>query len=628
MSIFASVKSFCHRHIRNAIAGLRTLKLSETMKIKFYPMAAAVLTVMGVSCTDIIPQAYDPGLSLNTAAVDFRYEGGSEVLKITSNTPWTIEMEECDWLSVSLTSGESTGKVILTAEPNMSEENTREATITVTSEDVTREIVISQDKYVRYVSMTINTGTEEAPVWTEMSTFDAASITEDPLQKIQIRVESNAAWKLTPPANNDGISFSKESGGGEDVFPVSEIITMTLDNKTVNITDGSAFYISEMKLALADGTSESTLTIRQKNPYSNCYIINSPGEYTIPAYKPDGTPVTATDARWLFETEKGLISGTEPKLEEGIITFTVAESQNADEKQRGGYGIIALMNGTDVAWSYAIWYTKELRDIQIGSYTVMDRNLMAWTDNLPTADFGNKTVPGAYGCLYQWGSKNPLPCPSQTAIDRQNQDKMIEHHDEMFTEKYFMKGNFNTGFKNPDGTEATYYDDYGNNNTEPMSDDTQTKYPWLFWNSQYSNTEANRWSDTQKTVNDPCPAGYKVPSISQISEMAGILSNNGYSQPFTGDSNNWCKVYTMNGVTFSFMHPGYINNQHGTPFRAAKSTVGVAAAYYSSTGFQAEWDGGSPDNLNTVCSKAIFDWNTAQDKVNTRSALAVRCVKM
>ena len=109
--------------------------------------------------------------------------------------------------------------------------------------------------------------------------------------------------------------------------------------------------------------------------------------------------------------------------------------------------------------------------------------------------------------------------------------------------------------------------------------------------------------------------------------MASIL-NDKHSQPFTGDSNNWCKVYTMNGVTFSFMHPGYINNQHGTPFRAAKSTVGVAAAYYSSTGFQAEWDGGSPDNLNTVCSKAIFDWNTAQDKVNTRSALAVRCVKM
>ena len=403
---------------------------------------------------------------------------------------------------------------------------------------------------------------------------------------------------------------------------------MTLDNKTVNITDGSAFYISEMNLALADGTSESTLTIRQKNPYSNCYIINSPGKYTIPAYKPDGTPVTATDARWMFETENGLISGTEPKLEEGIITFTVAESQNADEKQRGGYGIIALMNGADVAWSYAIWYTKELRDIQIGSYTVMDRNLMAWTDNLPAEDFGNKSVPGAYGCLYQWGSKNPLPCPSQTALERIEEDRNYQHRDDMFTENYLLQGHFNTGFKNPDGSEATYYDD---NNTEPMNSDSQTKYPWLLLGKQYSLDEANRWSDTQKTVNDPCPAGYKVPSVSQINEMAGIINpetNKPWIQPFRDDGQeNWSKVYTMNGVTFSFMHPGWVYNDHGTPWRPVKSTVGVAAAYHSSTGFAAEWDGASSDDINTVCCSAIFDWGS-QSKYNTRAALAIRCVKI
>ena len=295
---------------------------------------------------------------------------------------------------------------------------------------------------------------------------------------------------------------------------------------------------------------------------------------------------------------------------------------------RLGYGIITLMNGGEVAWSYAIWYTNEIRDIQIGNYTVMDRNLLAWTDNLPAEDFGNQSVPGSYGCLFQWGSKNPLPCPSQTAIDGITENRNIEHRDEMFTEKYFLKGNFNTGFKNPDGTEATYYDDYGNNDTKPMSDATQIKYPWLFWNSQYSNTEANRWSDTQKTVNDPCPTGYKVPAFSQMTEMQSLLKNNGWSQPFKDDGQeNWSKVYTMNGVTFSFMHPGWVYNDHGTPWRPVKSTVGVAAAYHSSTGFAAEWDGASSDDINTVCCSAIFDWGS-QSKYNTRAALAIRCVKI
>ena len=455
--------------------------------------------------------------------------------------------------------------------------------------------------------------------------FTASNMFEKPSETLTVSIQSNAVWTIETP---EWISVDKIRGGQnveEGGQPVEETVTFTIDNTAAKVTDGTDAVTSAVKFITVDKTA--TLNVTQQNSYSNCYVVNEPGTYTIPAGKPDGTPVNASSVTWMFETESGLISSTEPKLENGKITFTVAESQNSDDKQKGGYGIITLMNGTEVAWSYAIWYTKELRDIQIGNYTVMDRNLMAWTDNLPAEDFGYKTVPGAYGCLYQWGSKNPLPCPSQTAIDRQSEDKMISHNDEMFTEKYFMKGNFNAGFKNPDGTEATYYDDYGDNDTEPMSDATQTKYPWLFWNSQYSNTEANRWSDTQKTVNDPCPAGYKVPSITQISDMASFL-NGKHSQPFTGDSNNWSKVYTINGVTFSFMHPGFINNQHGTPFRAEKSTVGVAAAYYSSTGFQAEWDGTSSTDLNTVCSKAIFDWNTAQEKVNTRSALAVRCVKI
>ncbi len=480
-----------------------------------------------------------------------------------------------------------------------------------------------------YVNLGVKENAEDEE-WTDVNVeegylFTAGEMFENPEQTLTVRIEANSAWTIEAP---DWITASAIRGGetATDETPCSDVVTLTIDNTAVKVTDGTDVLTSAVKFITVDKTA--VINVRQKNSYSNCYVVDAPGTYTIPAGKPDGTPVSATSASWLFETEEGLISTEAPTLADGKITFTVAESQNSDEKQKGGYGIIALMNGSEVAWSYAIWYTKELRDIQIGNYTVMDRNLMAWTDNLPAEDFGNKSVPGSYGCLYQWGSKNPLPCPSQAAIDGITENRYIEHHDEMFTEKYFLKGNFNTGFKNPDGTEATYYNDYGDNDTEPMSDATQTKYPWLFWNSQYSNTEANRWSDTQKTVNDPCPAGYKVPAFSQMTEMQSLLNSNGWSQPFKDDGQeNWSKVYTMNGVTFSFMHPGWVYNDHGTPWRPEKSTVGVAAAYHSSTGFAAEWDGASSDDINTVCCSAIFDWGS-QTKYNTRAALAVRCVKM
>ena len=455
--------------------------------------------------------------------------------------------------------------------------------------------------------------------------FTASNMFEKPSETLTVSIQSNAVWTIETP---EWISVDKIRGG-QDVEEggeaVEETVTFTIDNTAAKVTDGTDVVTSEVKFITVDKTA--TLNVTQQNSYSNCYVVNAPGTYTIPAGKPDGTPVNASSVTWMFETENGLISGTAPTLADGKITFTVAES-NLPDVQKGGYGIITLMNGGEVAWSYAIWYTNEIRDIQIGNYTVMDRNLLAWTDNLPAEDFGNQSVPGSYGCLFQWGSKNPLPCPSQTAIDGITENRNIEHHDEMFTEKYFLKGNFNTGFKNPDGTEATYYDDYGNNDTEPMSDATQIKYPWLFWNSQYSNTEANRWSDTQKTVNDPCPTGYKVPAFSQMTEMQSLLNKNGWSQPFKDDGQeNWSKVYTMNGVTFSFMHPGWVYNDHGTPWRPMKSTVGVAAAYHSSTGFAAEWDGASSDDINTVCCSAIFDWGS-QSKYNTRAALAIRCVKI
>ncbi len=597
------------------------LKLSETMKIKFYPLAAAAVAVMSISCTDIVPQAYDPGLSVDIAAVDFRYAGGSEVVKITSNNPWTLDMGDCSWVTPSITSGESTEKVILTAGKNPDAATPREATITVTSDGSSRSITVSQERNVTYIEIKTNAGSAENPEWTAETRLETESMFKSPTQNIEVQITSNAVWTIDAP---EWIKASASEGGTAGDDAVTQTVTLTVDNTGVSVSDGSDYLTAEVHFITADETA--TLEVRQQNSYSNCYVVNEPGTYTIPAGKPDGTPVNASSVTWMFESENGLISGTEPKLENGKITFTVAESGLPDV-QKGGYGIITLMNGSEVAYSYAIWYTKEVRDIKIGNNIFMDRNLMAWTDNLPAEDFGNKSVPGSYGCLYQWGCKNPIPCPSEKAIANISKDRESQHmNKDMFTEDYLLQGHFNTGFTNPDGTSPTYY---VNSNSVPMNSDSQNKYPWLLLGTQYDLTQAERWSETRKTVDDPCPAGYKVPSIDQLEAMYSILGNS-HSQPFRDNGmENWSKVYTLNGVTFSYMNPGIIqyNKKGGSkPWRDTRNTVGSPETYHSSSGFQSEYDG-TPGENNTICCQFLSN-RAVMDKFDTRAAAAVRCVKM
>ncbi len=581
-------------------------------------MAAAAVAALVASCKDIVPQAYDPGLSVDKSEIDFRYAGGDAVLKITSSQPWTLDLGGCDWISPSMTSGEGTAKVILTSEVYLDETSDREAELTIVSGEDSNTIYISQSRYIPYIEVRVNTGTEAEPVWETMTECEVGSVLTNPEQKIRIQIETNSAWSIDTPA---GVTASKEQGGETAlVEPVIE----TVELKLSYVAGGQEVTLSTVNFKI-EGEQAAALSIRQTNPYSNCFVINTPGTYSILPNKPDGTPVNATSATWMFETEEGLISGTPPVLADGKITFTVAES-NLPDVQKGGYGIITLMNGDEVAYSYAIWYTKKLRDIQIGNDIFLDRNLMAWTDNLPAADFGNKSVPGSYGCLYQWGCKNPLPCPSEQAIADIDNDRESAHHDDMFTEDYLLQGHFNTGFKNPDGTASVYY---SNSNSVPMNSDSQTKYPWLLIGSQYDLTQEERWSETRKTVDDPCPAGYKVPSIDQLVAMYSILGNS-HTQPFWDNGmENWSKVYTLNGVTFSFMNPGIIqyNKKGGSkPWRDTRNTVGSPETYHSSSGFQSEYDG-TPGTNNTICCQFLSN-RARMDKFDTRAAAAIRCVKI
>ena len=84
------------------------------MKKVFIPLF--LLAAAAVSCTEVEPTTYDKGVSLNTTSVSFIGDGEAKVVKITSSSPWQLNLDGCDWISASKTEGEATEKIILTGD--------------------------------------------------------------------------------------------------------------------------------------------------------------------------------------------------------------------------------------------------------------------------------------------------------------------------------------------------------------------------------------------------------------------------------------------------------------------------------------------------------------------------------
>ena len=158
-----------------------------------------------------------------------------------------------------------------------------------------------------------------------------------------------------------------------------------------------------------------------------------------------------------------------------------------------GNALIAAKNDDEVLWSWHIWVPQT--DVSSGTYGIstpamMDRNLGA----LVTAGGGDIR---ANGMLYQWGRKDPFPSPGQYGSST-----LAARAGVPYSVSSAAYESITLSVKNP----TVFAKSSGNVNSNPeYSSDTGD---WLV------NTEASRWGSS-KTVYDPCPPGWKVPSSSE-----------------------------------------------------------------------------------------------------------------
>jgi LysM repeat protein len=155
----------------------------------------------------------DPGLSVNKYTFEFEARPtASQLLTITSNTAWTIQIPSgVDWLHLNKMSGEAgTAEAIEVIVDEIQTDANRSATFTIQYGSNSREIEVRQQG---------KTNIELSVTPTELPTFSAEGGTG------MIRITSNAAWHAYVPSSAQSwlrVEPSEGVGNGEVMVTVAE----------------------------------------------------------------------------------------------------------------------------------------------------------------------------------------------------------------------------------------------------------------------------------------------------------------------------------------------------------------------------------------------------------------------
>ena len=239
---------------------------------------------------------------------------------------------------------------------------------------------------------------------------------------------------------------------------------------------------------------------------ANSYIVSEVGYYKFKAVKgngteavgstsdkdPEGTPTTAVVLWETFGTDtapqKGDLVKADVEYRDGYVYFSTADTYQE------GNAVIAVKDdkGTDsteddvILWSWHIWLTDQPvgQNYNNNAGTMMDRNLGATS--------AAKGDVGALGLLYQWGRKDPF-LGSSSISD-------VTEVASTVTWPASVASTSETGTIEYSVTHPTtfIFNNYKNSD-------------WYYTGSQY--TDDTRWttSESEKSIYDPCPAGWRVP---------------------------------------------------------------------------------------------------------------------
>ena len=287
----------------------------------------------------------------------------------------------------------------------------------------------------------------------------------------------------------------------------------TLNRNTANCYVARAIGVYRIPLVYGNGIKNGMTNNAAYTKITSSYgadFVNHLGNLITNPYIEFNVGCTPNQVGLLWQTSVGMINNI--SLYEGddcsYIQFTVASIPTTN-----GVAVLYVTDSNnDIMWSWMIWLTTDdLTDITITNHTNVDYDLLG----LPLGAIWNAGHTRYSVPHFQWGRKDPM-CPPSAYNSTSNMTL------------YDISGNVYEGFGNygvaNDRDAGGTIRSVANSIKLPNKfflqyDDTNYNWNNLSWFNNFWNaaeTLSSSLEDNQntavKTIYDPCPYGYKLPS--------------------------------------------------------------------------------------------------------------------
>ncbi len=336
---------------------------------------------------------------------------------------------------------------------------------------------------------------------------------------VKLSSEATSFYFIVPPRTYKNLSICIQTERGSYSTTIQEPVT-------VNRSMIAPFAAIDL-----DQITPNGLTDLSKDGVANCYIVPQGGEakyYSYPARKINGTGnlENVAYAHLSWSESETLIDNVCYDAASGNVIFKYGGG-NAE-----GNAHIALLDAdNNIIWFNHIWCTDQPETLVVASgatkYGVLDRNIGA-TYTPKTLDeakeISAQDASDAMGLYYQYGRPSPFPRIKDATIVKEDKaygnntrvalQYAFAKYNQVFTfstavnpyEKAiaFPKAFYHIGYSSAAGGESNY-DASGSNATWYGK---EVYHPFnnreKFWMSENADVVS------QKSDNDPCPAGYVV----------------------------------------------------------------------------------------------------------------------
>ena len=390
------------------------------------------------------------------------------------------------------------------------------ATSTLTYTDDTNPITLTTDAQETVVLV--------APATLAASTSATSTIT------ITLTIDDDIEYHATLPVSE----VSAWAGGKAYTYNI------TVNKKELEISRNVQITDWESNATTAD------LTLKIPPETANCYMIVPGNSLEIPVnVRGNGVEVAGTGiSASISPMSVGILWETSPEL---IFLSTMSSDEEVTiiaNSTTSGNAVIAAYSGEnqtgEILWSWHIWVTDYDPDSDTplngttypltndggGSYVFMDRNLGATTVTPNTVS--------TFGLLYQWGRKDPFPGSASTSA---NTEPTIYNASGTTGSTAMVNKESASSLSNAIKNPLTFY----------TGADWCTTPNDAFWGG------ADIGSPTVKTMFDPSPAGWRVPSLKGSASPWTKFTDSTFSWDYT----NLGKTYTDGSFYPAAGHRGY-----------------------------------------------------------------------